>query len=110
MQGEETPDPSYLVLIERLLTVYNVARHAVVECGACSSDVSDVTRDCPYAGLTARLRVVFWMWMMTFALVVKRCARLTFREVSEATKAVGQRELKNSEWSCHQPLTGLGMP
>ena len=49
-----------MLIEQRLLTVYskyskyNVARHAVVECGACSSDVSDVTRDCPYFGLTAR--------------------------------------------------------
>ena len=44
-------DPNYLILIERLLTVYNADRHAVVECGACSSDA---ICDCPYANLTAR--------------------------------------------------------
>ena len=44
-------DPNYLILIERLLTDYNADRHAVVECGACSSDA---ICDCPYANLTAR--------------------------------------------------------
>ena len=57
--------PNYLILIEHLLTVYNSDRHAVVECGACSSDVICA------AHMPTSPRVASWMLMMTFALIVK---------------------------------------
>ena len=79
-------DPSYLILIERLLTVYNADRHAVVECGACSSDA---ICDCPYANLTARniLDVDG-----DFRADREDARALYFTNASEATKAAGKRE------------------
>ena len=73
-------DPSYSILIERLLTVYNADRHAVVECGACSSDVICA------AHMPTSPRVAFWMLMMTFALIVKTHAHYFYRMPAKRPK------------------------